>query len=118
MSGSLGVVIRPCLLIILISMLDSRHVTSDELFDHGIYVFWLTAFLFLGISLFLAETRFRVASPKVAVPGMLKAVTCSSNALHRTDTDCDCFRYGIDIQMDEFTAPVVLPIILIVYIDV
>ena len=41
MSGSLGVVLRPCLLVILISMLDSRHVTSDELFDHGIYVFWL-----------------------------------------------------------------------------
>ena len=39
MSGSLGVVLRPCLLVILISMLDSRHVTSDELFDHGIYVF-------------------------------------------------------------------------------
>ena len=74
MSGSLGVVIRPCLLVILISMLDSRHVTSDELFDHGIYVFWLTAFIFLGISLYLAETRFRVNSPKVAVPAMLKAV--------------------------------------------
>ncbi|MGS5785088.1 TRAP transporter large permease subunit, partial [Acinetobacter baumannii] len=39
MSGSLGVVVRPCLLVVLIAMLDSRHVTSDELFGHGIYVF-------------------------------------------------------------------------------
>ncbi|KAF5308476.1 hypothetical protein FQR65_LT18121 [Abscondita terminalis] len=45
-----------------------RHVTSDELFDHGIYVFWLTAFIFLGVSLFLAENKFRINSPKVAVP--------------------------------------------------
>ncbi|MFX9083292.1 hypothetical protein ABTN62_09395, partial [Acinetobacter baumannii] len=34
MSGSLGVVVRPCLLVVLIAMLDSRHVTSDELFGH------------------------------------------------------------------------------------
>jgi TRAP-type C4-dicarboxylate transport system permease large subunit len=73
MSGSLGVVLRPCFLVILISMLDSRHVTSDELFDHGIYVFWLTAFIFLGVSLFLAENKFRINSPKTAVPGMLRA---------------------------------------------
>lgn len=116
MSGSLGVVIRPCLLIILISMLDSRHVTSDELFDHGIYVFWLTAFLFLGISLFLAETRFRVASPKVAIPGMLKAFIPVIPYIVLTLLVIAFYKYGLDTQMDEFTAPVVLPIILIVYI--
>ena len=116
MSGSLGVVIRPCLLIILISMLDSRHVTSDELFDHGIYVFWLTAFIFLGISLFLAETRFRVNSPKVAIPGMLKAFIPVIPYIVLTFIVIAFYKYGLDTQMDEFTAPVILPILLIVYI--
>ncbi|TCB80933.1 TRAP transporter large permease subunit [Acinetobacter sp. ANC 4173] len=116
MSGSLGVVIRPCLLIILISMLDSRHVTSDELFDHGLYVFWLTAFVFLGISLWLAETRFRVNSPKVAVPGMLRACIPVIPYVVITILVIAFYKYGLDTQMDEFTAPVVLPIILIAYI--
>ena len=116
MSGSLGVVIRPCLLIILISMLDSRHVTSDELFDHGIYVFWLTAFIFLGISLFLAETRFRVNSPKVAIPGMLRAFVPVIPYIVLTLIVIAFYKYGLDTKMDEFTAPVVLPIILIAYI--
>lgn len=116
MSGSLGVVIRPCLLIILISMLDSRHVTSDELFDHGIYVFWLTAFIFLGISLFLAETRFRVNSPKVAVPGMLRAFIPVIPYIVLTVLVIGFYQYGLDTQMDEFTAPVILPIMLIAYI--
>ncbi|RYZ80461.1 MAG: hypothetical protein EOO68_37335, partial [Moraxellaceae bacterium] len=75
MSGSLGVVVRPCLLVVLIAMLDSKHVTSDELFNHGIYVFWLTALIFLGISLYLAETKFRINSPKVAIPGMFRAMS-------------------------------------------
>lgn len=116
MSGSLGVVIRPCLLIILISMLDSRHVTSDELFDHGIYVFWLTAFIFLGISLYLAETRFRVNSPKVAIPGMLRAFIPVIPYVVLTLLVIAFYKYGLDTKMDEFTAPVILPIILIAYI--
>ena len=115
MSGSLGVVIRPCLLVILISMLDSRHVTSDELFNHGIYVFWLTAFIFLGISLYLAETRFRINSPKIAVPGMLKAIVPVIPYIVITAVVIAIYKYGLDTKMDEFTAPVILPIILLAY---
>lgn len=116
MSGSLGVVIRPCLLIILISMLDSRHVTSDELFDHGIYVFWLTAFVFLGISLWLAETRFRINSPKIALPGMLRACVPVIPYVVITFIVIGFYKFGLDTRMDEFTAPVILPMMLIAYI--
>src|SRR5690606_12955142 len=73
-------------------------------------------FLFLGISLFLAETRFRVASPKVAIPGMLKAFIPVIPYIVLTLLVIAFYKYGLDTQMDEFTAPVVLPIILIVYI--
>ncbi|WP_111858128.1 TRAP transporter large permease subunit [Acinetobacter sp. CFCC 10889] len=116
MSGSLGVVLRPCLLVILISMLDSRHVTSDELFDHGIYVFWLTAFIFLGVSLYLAEEKFRINSPKIAVPGMLKALIPVIPYVIITALVVGFYSYGLDTQMDEFTAPVILPIMLLAYI--
>ena len=116
MSGSLGVVLRPCLLVILISMLDSRHVTSDELFNHGIYVFWLTAFIFLGVSLFLAEDKFRINSPKVAVPGMLRAMIPVLPYVVIVFAVIGFYKFGLDTQMDEFTAPVILPIMLLVFI--
>lgn len=116
MSGSLGVVLRPCLLIILISMLDSRHVTSDELFDHGIYVFWLTSFIFLGASLYLAEDKFRVNSPKVAMPAMLKAMVPVIPYVVIAFVIVAFYKYGLDTQMDEFTAPVILPFMLLGFI--
>ena len=113
MSGSLGVVIRPCLLVVLISMLDSRHVTSDELFDHGIYVFWLTAFLFLGVSLLLAETKFRINPVKVAVPGMLRAFVPVIPYILIGASVLIFYHYALDSKLNEFTAPVILPIVLI-----
>ena len=116
MSGSLGVVIRPCLLVVLIAMLDSRHVTSDELFDHGFYVFWLTAFIFLGMSLLLAETKFRVNSPKVAIPGMLRAFMPVIPYIVITVIVLAFYKYGLDTSMNEFTAPVILPLVLIAII--
>lgn len=116
MSGSLGVVLRPCLLVILISMLDSRHVTSDELFDHGIYVFWLTAFIFLGVSLYLAEDKFRINSPKIALPGMMRALVPVIPYVLITLVIVAFYKYGLDTQMDEFTAPVILPFMLLGFI--
>lgn len=116
MSGSLGVVIRPCLLVVMIAILDSRHVTSDELFNHGIYVFWLTAFLFLGVSLFLAETKFRVNPPKIALPGMLRAIGPVIPYVIITIIVLLFYRYILDSHLNEFTAPVILPIILLVMV--
>ena len=116
MSGSLGVVVRPCLLVILISMLDSRHVTSAELFDHGIYVFWLTAFIFLGVSLVLAEEKFRVASPKVAVPGMLRACLPVIPYVIIGFVVVVFYKYALDTSINEFTAPMILPLVLIAMI--
>lgn len=116
MSGSLGVVLRPCLLVILISMLDSRHVTSDELFDHGIYVFWLTAFIFLSVSLYLAEDKFRINSPKIALPGMMRALVPVIPYVLITLVIVAFYKYGLDTQMDEFTAPVILPFMLLGFI--
>ena len=116
MSGSLGVVIRPCLLVILISMLDSRHVTSTELFDHGIYVFWLTAFIFLGVSLILAEEKFRVASPKIAVPGMLRACVPVIPYVIIGFAVVMFYKLALDTTINEFTAPMILPLVLIAMI--
>ncbi|MCA9567172.1 MAG: TRAP transporter large permease subunit [Myxococcales bacterium] len=46
MSGSLGVVLRPCLVVVLVAVLN-KSVTTDALFGWGRWVFALTAGLFL-----------------------------------------------------------------------
>ena len=97
-------------------MLDSRHVTSDELFGHGIYVFWLTAFIFLGVSLLLAEEKFRVNSPKVALPGMARAFVPVIPYILITVVVLAFYKYALDTGMNEFTAPVILPLVLIAMI--
>lgn len=113
MSGSLGVVLRPCLLVVIIATLDSKHVTSDELFNHGIYVFWLTALLFLGISLLLAESKFRVNSPVVAMPRMLKAIVPVLPYVFIIVLVVAFYRYILDAKLNEFTAPIILPLIML-----
>ncbi len=112
MSGSLGVVVRPCLLIVVIAALN-REVTTDLLFGYGIYVFWLTAFIFLGVSLFLAETKFRIAPPKIALPGMIRALGPVSPYIVITIGVVLFYKYALNTQLNEFTAPVILPLILL-----
>lgn len=113
MSGSLGVVVRPCLLVVLIAMLDSKHVTSDELFNHGVYVFWLTALIFLGISLYLAETKFRINSPKIAIPGMFRAMSPVVPYVIITLLVVLFYKYVLNTELNEFSAPLILPLILL-----
>lgn len=113
MSGSLGVVIRPCLLVVLIAMLDSKHVTSDELFDHGIYVFWLTALLFLAVSLVLAESKFRINSPKIAVPGMIRALGPVVPYVIIGTIVISFYHYALNTKLDPSNAAMIIPSILV-----
>ncbi len=113
MSGTLGMVIRPCLLVVLIAMLDSKHVTSDELFNHGIYVFWFISFLFLAVSLFFADSKFRINSPKIALPGMMRALGPVVPYVIITALVVLFYKYALNTEMNEFTAPMILPLILL-----
>lgn len=119
MSGSLGVVLRPCLLVVIIATLDSKHVTSDELFDHGIYVFWLTSLLFLAISLLLADSKFRVNSPVYAMPKMLQAIVPVLPYVFIILAVVYFYKYVLGTGLNEFTAPTILPLIMLamVYYD-
>ena len=51
MSGSMGVVLSPCLLVVIVASLDNS-VTTAELFGWGAKVFALTAVLFAGLVIF------------------------------------------------------------------
>src|SRR5690606_26992838 len=67
MSGSLGVVLRPCLVVVLIAILN-KQVTTDELFGQGLRVFALTAGLYLVVMLLRNRDGFRPAPVSEALP--------------------------------------------------
>lgn len=114
-SGSLGVVVRPCLLIVVIVALN-KEVTSDQLFGYGHYVFWLTATIMLIVSFLVADNKrafFRIASPGTAIRGMFKALGPVAPYVVITLGVVYFYRYVLNTQLNEFTAPVILPLILL-----
>jgi TRAP-type C4-dicarboxylate transport system permease large subunit len=113
MSGSLGVVLRPCLLIVVIAALN-KQVTTSELYGWGLFVFILTSTIFLVISLLKAEgSATERASAKVALPQSLRALVPVSPYIVIMLLVVKGYEYLLDTKLDEFTAPVMLPIIML-----
>jgi len=112
MSGSLGVVLRPCLLIVVIAAMN-KEVQTDLLYAKGLYVFAISSTLFLIASLILAEQKFRIASPAVALPASARALVPISPYILITIAVIGFYQFGLDTKMDEFTAPMIMPFILL-----
>lgn len=71
-SGSLGVVLSPCLLVVIVASLN-KGVTTTELFESGRWVFGLTAVLFTAALILTRQGKLTLESPTKAVPAMLSA---------------------------------------------
>lgn len=113
MSGSLGVVLRPCLLVVVIAYLN-REVTTDELFGWGIWVFMLTAAMFTLVALSVnRQSRFDLAPSSQALPEMLQALKPLIPYVLVIAVVVLFYRYALDVGMDEFSAPRLLPVIML-----
>ncbi|MCU4307766.1 TRAP transporter large permease subunit [Acinetobacter radioresistens] len=115
MSGSLGVVLRPCLLIVVVASLN-KEVTTDLLYHYGLYVFLLTSTLFLVISLFFAERKFRIAAPSVAFPKSFRAIGPVLPYVLIFVLIWLFYKYILATDLNEFTAPVMMPVILLMIV--
>lgn len=113
MSGSLGVVLRPCLLIVVIAYLN-REVTTDDLFGWGIWVFILTAFMFSAVALTVnRQSQFNLAPVSEALPAMVKAFRPLIPYILVIAGVVLLYRFALDVRMDEFSAPRLLPVIML-----
>ncbi|MFP5482216.1 MAG: TRAP transporter large permease subunit, partial [Gammaproteobacteria bacterium] len=113
MSGSLGVVLRPCLLIVVIAALN-KEVTTSELYGWGLFVFILTSTIFMIIALLKAEGRVTErAKAKEALPQSLRALVPVSPYIVIVMLVIFGYEYLLDTKLDEFTAPVMLPVIML-----
>jgi TRAP-type C4-dicarboxylate transport system permease large subunit len=115
MSGSLGVVLRPCLLIVVVASLN-KEVTTDWLYQYGSYTFLLTSTLFLVVSLFLAEQKFRIAPLHIAAPKSVRALAPVLPYIMIFVLIWLFYKYALSTDLNEFTAPVMMPIILLVMV--
>ncbi len=112
MSGSLGVVLAPCLLIVVIAAMN-KEVQTALLYEKGLYVFALSSTLFLLVSLIFSKQRFRLAPLSVALPQSLRALKPVIPYGVVMVVVVLFYQYLLDTKLDEFTAPMILPFIML-----
>jgi TRAP-type C4-dicarboxylate transport system permease large subunit len=112
MTGSSGVVLRPCLLVVGIAILN-KEVLSDELFYWGSRVFMLTLLVFCFFVLLTKQSSLKMPSLSESLkPSLNQAKALIPYALIFFAFML-VFGFFLNSYLDEFSAPILLPIILI-----
>lgn len=114
-SGSAGVVLRPCLLVVLIAALN-KEVVTDQLFAWGINVFATNLLVFLMFVRMTSQQKMSMAPVSEALKPFLKALTRLIPYAVILLLVTLVYDYFLDIRMDEFSAPIILPMIIMVVI--
>ncbi|MGE5450858.1 MAG: TRAP transporter large permease subunit [Acidobacteriota bacterium] len=113
MSGSLGVVLRPCLLVVLIAALN-KQVTTNGLYHWGFYVFLLTSTLFFLASQMLRTEKSNIEAFGVAIPAMLRQMIPTLPYVAVVVMVVALYEYALDTKLNEITAPTIMPVMLII----
>ncbi len=108
MSGSLGVVLRPCLVVVLIAVLN-KQVTTDELFGRGLQVFALTAGLTLIAMLLVNKDGFRLAPLGQALPEVARRLRPLAPYLLVGVGVIVFYSVVLETRLSEHTAPFIMP---------
>ncbi|MDX1635263.1 MAG: TRAP transporter large permease subunit [Marinobacter sp.] len=117
MSGSLGVVLNPCLLIVVVAALN-KEVTTGELYGWGLWVFLLSAFLFTFV-VCKTEGNWK---PR-PVPGAFRESLSHFRPLLPYALTAAAVIVSIwlllDLGFNEYSAPLILPLVMLalVFLD-
>ena len=117
MSGSLGVVLNPCLLIVVVAALN-KEVTTSELYGWGLWVFLLSAFLFTFV-VCKTEGNWK---PR-PVPGAFRQAVSQLRPLLPYALTAAGVIVTIwlllDLRFNEYSAPLILPLVMLalVFLD-
>ncbi|MEQ1564658.1 MAG: TRAP transporter large permease subunit [Myxococcota bacterium] len=112
MCGSLGVVLRPCLVVVLITLLN-KQVTTSELYHWGTYVYLLTAGLFLVAVIVRRPQKLALASPAEALPPMLDALKRLAPYFGIAVAVILFYQLPLGTRVSEHTAAVILPVVML-----
>lgn len=112
MAGSTGVVLRPCLLVVIVASLN-KQVTTTDLYTAGRGVFFLTLAVLAAVLWVGRGQPWQIARPRQALPESLRQ---AKPLLPYAAVFVGCvvlFRLALDARLDEHSAPFLLPVILI-----
>lgn len=109
MTGS-GVVLRPCLLVVGIAILN-KEVVTDELFHWGFRVFLLSMVVFAVFALITKKEPLNPAPMSEALGPSLRLLGPLLPYFGILAATLVVYAYLLDTYLDEFSAPVVLPVL-------
>lgn len=112
MSGSLGVVLRPCLLVVLIAALN-KQVTSSDLYHWGVVVFIMSSTMFFLVSQLTRTKKSKLERPMVAIPAMMKEVMPIVPYVAVLFAVVLAYKYLMDTELNETSAPVIMPVVML-----
>ncbi len=112
MSGSTGVIIRPCLLVVIVAALNTE-VTTDELYGWGVKVFIMTVALFAFVAYLSREQNFTFAPVSDAMPQCARSFIPLIPYIATAVIFILFFNLILETELNEFTAPFILPFMLI-----
>lgn len=112
MTGS-GVVLRPCLLVVGIAILN-KEVVTDELFHWGFRVFLLSMVVFAVFAMITRKDPMHLTPAREALMPSLRNVGPMLPYLAILFTTLVFYAFVLDTYLDEFSAPIVLPVLVAV----
>ena len=115
MSGSSGIVLRPCLLVVIISILN-KEVVTDDLFFWGVRVFMLTVAVFFFYALLTKQEPLRVAKVSDALSPSLANLWSLLPYIAVFAIMMGFYAVSLDAYMDQFSAPIMLPVLIVAVI--
>ncbi len=115
MTGSSGIVLRPCLLVVGIAILN-KEVLSDDLFYWGTRVFMLTLAVFFVFAMLTRRGPLRIAPFNEAIRPSLSRVRALLPYLAIITLSIFIYAVLLNAYLDEFSAPIILPVIMFAFI--
>ena len=111
MSGSSGIVLKPCLIVILVSILN-KEVVSDDLFHWGIRVVILTLLVFFIYAMITSKDPLKIAPISEALPVSLAHARPLIMYVVVFVAVASAYFWVLGAKLDQFSAPIILPVIL------
>ncbi|WP_291824608.1 TRAP transporter large permease subunit [Marinobacter sp.] len=111
-SGSMGTMLRPCLLVVIVATLNNS-VTTDELFSAGARVLLLTATVYTVYVLFLGGGSLKIAPLSRAIPGTIRALVPLLPYVAIFAGVVLFWNLLLNRGLDEFSAPAILPVVML-----
>ena len=112
MTGSVAVVLRPCLLVVMIAALN-KEVVTDQLFSWGLKTFMTSIVVFFLVMLISKREKILIAPLPGALMSSLKMLVKLLPYASITLSIVLGYIYLLNAYLDEFSAPVILPVIIL-----